>query len=270
MLNKRTALESILTKPKLTRWSDVSKSLGNEFYTLDGTRVERGQRLPKNERLPAILDSNKIVAGDLIPHTSWGSSLANMLTKTSWDKLRLPLIEQNNNVCEVCGTRHRSLDVHEVWSYAMPEQAKIKEAQQTGGVAFGVQTLEGLIAICKECHKIFHFGLANANGELEQVLSRLGAINGWSKQEVSTYYDLVADRYQQASSVYWGLDFSRVEHPDGGLTLKDSWQVYEPEPRLIENEGRFGQNITAILNNKWKHDKDKNWKPVLTVEEFNS
>lgn len=265
----RVPLESLLTRTKLARWGDVSKSLGDVFYTLEGTRIERGQSITKRERLPAIFDSSKIVAGDLIPGTSWGSSLSNMLTATSWDKLRTPLIQKNNNVCEVCGTRHSSLDVHEIWSYAMPTKAEIQEAQRSDCISFGVQKLDGLMAICKDCHKMFHLGLANVNNELDAVLSRLRAVNRWSQQQVNRYYNLVGDRYEDASKVYWGLDFSNIKHPDGGLTLKSSWNVCEQEPNLIECEGRFGQQLTAIICTPWKHHKEKQWRKALTLQEFN-
>ena len=125
---------------------------------------------------------------------------------------------------------------------------------------------------------MYHLGLANVRGELDQVLARMGAINGWSDSQVSEYYDsdsqvseyydLVAARYEQASKIYWALDFFNLRHPEGGLTLKSAWAAHEDEPRLLVNEGRFGQNVTAILNIPWKHHRDAEWHKVLTQEDF--
>lgn len=263
-------LESLLTRPKLTQWDDISKVFGDTFYTLDGVLFERGQPIPRGQRLPAIFKAKVVVAGDLIPSTSWGSSLSNMLTKDSWDKLRLPLIEQNNNVCQICGARHSSLDVHEVWSYAMPSQEEIWEAQDLGASAFGIQSLDGLMAICEECHKMFHLGFANVNKELDAVLSRLAAVNGWTQEQVNNYSALVGDRYEATSEAYWALDFSNTRHPDDGLTLKPAWASMIDEPRLLETEGRFGRQVTAILGIPWKHHKDTQWRKVLTSKDFES
>jgi hypothetical protein len=269
-LQFQAPLESLLQKNALTRWSHISPIFGDDFYTLDGEHFKRGQPLPKGQRLPAMFKPKEIVAGDLIPNTSWGSSLSNMLTKGSWDKLRIPLIEKNNNVCQICGTRHASLDVHEVWSYALPSQEEIWEAQDMGAAAFGIQRLDDLMAICKECHKMFHLGFANVNNELDAVLSRLAAVNGWSQEQVSSYSDLVGKRYEDASEAYWALDFTNIQHPDGGLTLKANWGAMKDEPRLLESEGRFGQQVTALLGIPWKHYKDTEWSKVVTLQDFES
>lgn len=268
MLEKRAPLEGLLSREALTKWSAVDGSLGDLFYSLDGAAIERGKHVPRGHRLPVVLNSQKIVCGDLIPDTSWGSSLSNMLTKKSWDAIRHPLIEKNNNVCEVCGTRHKTLDVHEVWGYSFPSETEVQKAQEQGASAFGTQSLDGLVTVCTECHKMYHLGLANVRGELDQVLARMGAINGWSDSQVSQYYDLVAARYEQASKIYWALDFFNLRHPEGGLTLKSAWAAHEDEPRLLANEGRFGQNVTAILNIPWKHHKDAEWHKALTQEDF--
>lgn len=269
-LQFRAPLESLLKRPDLTHWRDISEVFGDDFYTLDGEHFQRGQSIPLGKRLPAIFKSKEIVAGDLIPHTSWGSSLSNMMTRGSWDKLRIPLIKKNSNVCQICGTHHSSLDVHEIWSYALPGKEEIYDAQKSGAAAFGIQRLDGLMAICKECHKMFHLGLANANNELDSVLSRLAAVNGWSKEQVNKYFDLVGDRYEAASEAYWALDFSSTQHPDGGLTLKSTWVSMPDEPRLLESEGRFGQQVTAVLGIPWKHHKDAEWRKVLTLQDFDS
>ncbi len=269
-LQFRAPLESLLKRPDLTHWRDISEVFGDDFYTLDGEFFQRGQPIPRGQRLPAIFKPKEVVAGDLIPSTSWGSSLSNMLTKNSWNKLRIPLIEKNNNVCQICGSRHNSLDVHEVWSYALPSQEEIWDAQDLGGAAFGIQRLDGLMAICEKCHKMFHLGFANVNNELDAVLSRLAAVNGWSKKQVDSYADLVGDRYEAATEAYWALDFASIHHPDGGLTLKSAWTALEDEPRLLEFESSFGRQVTAVLGIPWKRYKDTQWSKVLTFDEFES
>lgn len=53
------------------------------------------------------------------PHSgsSWGSSLANLLTKPSWDAVRFPLIRARDNTCQLCEVRHGSMECHDIWAY---------------------------------------------------------------------------------------------------------------------------------------------------------
>src|SRR3546814_17266667 len=52
---------------------------------------------------------------DLIPETSWCSSLANMLSTRSWKLLRDVVIARVGG-CEDCGSRANT-ECHELWSY---------------------------------------------------------------------------------------------------------------------------------------------------------
>ena len=67
--------------PEFIRWFGSSKVV-DQFHDLDGGAIERGESyLGAGRRLPAVLDTGKTVVGDLIPVTSWGSSLANLLVR---------------------------------------------------------------------------------------------------------------------------------------------------------------------------------------------
>lgn len=166
---------------------------GDLFYMLDGRKIRRGEFTSGDlSRLPAVLDNNQTVCGDLIPSSSWGSSLANLLTKKSWDTLRHPLIEKNNHVCQLCGCKKKVLDVHEVWSYDFPKQEDLDQASANENItAFGLQTLQGLMTICKKCHECFHLGLALVNGRLDIALERLAGLNCWDGEQVNDYYHTV-------------------------------------------------------------------------------
>lgn len=178
-----------LAKSSARPWAKLPKSFGDRFTCSDGSVIIRGQDYEVGPHLPNVLHPNKLVIGDLIPRTSWGASLANLLSKTSWDKLRHPLIDQCGRACQLCGDGTlRSYDVHEIWSYQMPTPQEIKQAYAQGSLAFGVQTLEGLMMLCPKCHACFHLGLANAKGRLGTVLSRLKVLNNWTGQQLGLYH----------------------------------------------------------------------------------
>lgn len=259
----RRQIESIFNRTPITKWSHVHPMFGDVFFDLDGNRIARGQPLKNNGRLPAVLDNNRKVVGDLIPDSSWGSNLANLLTKTSWDKLRNPIIERNNFVCELCGQQHTQLDVHEVWSYDFPSDEDIRTCPK-GCTVYGTQKIKGLIAICKLCHLCFHLGFANVQDKLPQTLNRLAALNAWQPHETAIYHKAVMSRFKEASSFGWLLDLSAIQHPDGGFAVKSPWKLFEADPRFITSENDYGgQNVTAILGAHWKFAREADWrKPI--------
>lgn len=246
-----------LIKTSACPWDLLPRSFGDKFTCSNGQVIVRGQEVPLSSQLPVLLHPTKVVVGDLIPHTSWGASLANLLTKSSWDKLRHPLIEASGNACQLCGNGTlRSYDVHEIWSYQMPSPQEVEQARQGQSLALGVQTLEGLLVLCTKCHACFHLGGANAQNRLSSVLSRLRIINNWSASQLGLYKRLVFQRWEHHNQVPWILDFSNLTHPDGGLTISSSWQELDM-PGLFLRSGQ----ITAISGISWRFPSTKTWSP---------
>jgi hypothetical protein len=169
-------LSSLFQRTPIKKWDDVHEMFGDVFFDLDGNKIQRGQNLGSDRaRRPAVINNERTVVGDLIPSTSWGSSLANLLTKQSWDCLRIPLIQKNHSVCELCGKSFNTLDVHEVWNYEFPPENEWEQRNES--TVFGTQKLAGLMAICRDCHRCFHLGMAKVDGVLEPTLKRLAALN---------------------------------------------------------------------------------------------
>ena len=251
------------TKTPLTGWSQVAPMFGSAFRTSDGRTIRRHDRFEINDRLPALLHPTRVVQGDLIPRTSWGASLSNLLTKKSWDALRHPLIAQQSNACELCGTAdlHR-FDVHEVWCYRMPAIETMRWAAERGALAFGVQALEGLMVLCQKCHACFHLGFAQSQGHLPAVLGRLRALNRWSKAEVDTYVRTVFQRHGVHSQAHWLLDFAKLTHPDGGLVFQGHWRLLDDGSGLLNK----GDQFTGIGNIAWRFSKEKEWRPARGFE----
>ena len=260
-------LSSLIQRTKISSWKHIPAEFGDRFFSLDGGRIARGDRLTSDERTPALLSNAKSTLGDLIPRTSWGSSLSNLLTWDSWNALRKPLIARNNNVCELCGSMARSLDVHEVWSYHYPERGVA--FRSSTGLKVGVQCLEGLMTLCSDCHKCFHLGRAHIENKFDLVMKRLMGLNNWDKAQADKYYQMVSKRWDKSNQYAWFLDFSGVEHPAGLFEVKPSWSRPKGESGTLWAENKFGPpNYTAILNQSWKIYGETAVEPALSFEQI--
>lgn len=154
---------------------------------------------------------------DLIPSTSWFSSLANLLAPGAWHRIRKEVIERDVS-CRECGSRW-SLEVHELWDYSQPN---------------GVQTLTGFELLCSRCHETRHLGLASVRGRFEQVFQRLAMLNRLGESELAPYHRAVIDLYELRSSRNWTLNLELVH----GRALKLANSVKrEPSGRLVGRKG---------------------------------
>ena len=180
--------------------------------------------------------------GDLIPETSWGSSLANLLTKGCWDKLRQRTFALTGHGCEICGSA-RKLECHELWEYhePLPEYAAKN--------ACGVQRLLKLIALCSACHETHHLGFANARGRFETVGERITAYNRWSQEEFKQYVEFLYARYERRSTCSWVLDVSCVA--EGGFVVQGKWRLQDNG--FLCCDTHTGTSETMLLGVRWQH-----------------
>ncbi|KUY63384.1 hypothetical protein WI25_28690 [Burkholderia cepacia] len=263
-------MAELFPRYNLRTWEDVDPLFGDVVFTLDGRPVFRAEYPADDERLPAVIDNDQTVTGDLIPESSFGASLYNLLTDRSWDALRLPLIEANHHVCQLCGIQRHSLDVHEIWDYEFPPDEEIERVERLGEVLFGTQRLAGLMSVCDECHLCFHLGFANSRGRLDEALDRLRRLNFWDPEDVEAYWQEVGDRWEKASRIYWMLDFGGLSHPDGGLVVQPSWRIHPADPKVLTRRNRLhNENLTILLNIPWRFSFEKQWRPMISDLDLN-
>lgn len=257
------SLESLIHSNRFDEWDDIHPMFGDVFFSLDGLPLFRGD-WPSDEfrqRRPALLDNKQTVCGDLIPETSWGASLYNLLTSTSWNGLRLPLLERNHYTCECCGIQRKTLEAHEIWECHFPDQDEIDQCRENNWLVMGVQKLVRLISVCEDCHLCFHLGYANSIGKLDQTLDRLRALNKWTNQQIIDYEQLVFERWNQANEFHWQLDFSNVQHPLGGLVINSQWKIHPDSVNFLTRINKFGdENLTVLLNTPWRFSKESDWR----------
>jgi hypothetical protein len=141
---------------------------------------------------------------ELVPKTCWYTNVRSNVSKSKWDKLRKKCYRLANHKCEVCGKPGR-VECHEVWHY--DDETKI-------------QKLIGLIALCKNCHKTKHFGLAQINGEEEIVIHHLMKINEITKEEAIAYISKISKQWEDRSYYLWKLDISFLDQYDNNSNVQ--------------------------------------------------
>lgn len=80
---------------------------------------------------------------ELIPESTWGKSLAQLLPREVWDDLRREVYDAFNHTCAVCGTTDKQLHCHEIWKFDDKKH---------------IQYLVGFKCLCVDCHDVKHWG----------------------------------------------------------------------------------------------------------------
>jgi 5-methylcytosine-specific restriction endonuclease McrA len=151
---------------------------------------------------------------ELIPHTSFYSNVRSQVTKEKWNKIRFICYRLADNKCEICGETGKqqgyehNVECHEVWDYNVKSNA---------------QVLTGLIALCPNCHKCKHIGLAETNGELHIVYKQLMKVNAMTEDEVQSYIKEEYEKWKELNKVAWYLDISYI---DKYLSNNDPFEAF--------------------------------------------
>jgi hypothetical protein len=205
--------------------------------------------------------SIKPLFGDLIPYSSWASNLSRLLTRSSWDRIRRPIIEASGHRCEICGAKEsgKEIDCHEQWEYHEPIFAGKR----------GIQKLVGLWVMCADCHATMHLTRSNS-GRGSDALERLRRIGRMSEREVQAYRAFVFDRLDKRSKVNWVLDVSSLAGPEP-LVVHSAWTL-DAEGLLNRdnqvNEEKTIRSQTMLLGAAWTFSvKDSPIYPARAVED---
>jgi len=140
---------------------------------------------------------------ELVSKHSWGKSLAQLLPKVLWDRLRRLIYRRYNWTCQICSTYGVEVHCHEVWTY--DDRRKI-------------QILKDLACLCKECHNIKHWGrtiFLRHEGKIpqsyiDQLRKHFCTVNGCTEQDMIDHIVEVGDKNQMRSRYRYKIDFSRV------------------------------------------------------------
>ena len=134
---------------------------------------------------------------ELVPDSCWYSNLRSLLSKKQWDFLRADAKARAGGKCAICGKQTSSLDAHERWSYDIEK---------------GVQKLEDIIAVCKDCHSVIHIGYTQLKGNEVRAEKHFMKVNNCSYAEYRKALGIANELHQQRNSVSeWKLDLTYLK-----------------------------------------------------------
>ncbi|MBE7083579.1 MAG: hypothetical protein E7373_03135 [Clostridiales bacterium] len=106
---------------------------------------------------------------ELVPDGCWYSNLRSILSKAQWEFIRNDARERAGGRCMVCGKKSNSLEAHERWSYDEKN---------------GIQKLEDVVAVCKDCHSVMHIGHTQLKkGNIEKYENHFMKVNNCTYAE---------------------------------------------------------------------------------------
>jgi hypothetical protein len=142
---------------------------------------------------------------ELVPSSSWFNNVRSAVTKKQWDYLKSQVSSKAWNVCEICGgvgPKH-PVECHEIWHY---DNKKL------------IQKLEGMIALCPDCHMVKHIGLAGIRGKRAQALHHLMYVNNMTSKEAEAYIEGAFKVWAERSAKTWTLDLTHLQ--EYGVDIK--------------------------------------------------
>jgi hypothetical protein len=113
-----------------------------------------------------------------IPARSRRASLAQLLPRPLWDRLRRSVYRRAGHRCRACG-RAGQLHCHEIWGYHDPT---------------GCQSLRGVRALCQDCHRATHILFTHDSDERQRLLEHYTRVNGLSWEQAVQH---VRDAYRR-------------------------------------------------------------------------
>ena len=178
---------------------DEAKSLGARWDINEKKwYVSNGDSARFRKWLPSV--SQKLTRPELtmemIPEPLHYMSVRDILP-SSWERIRSATI-LNSKVdgkpqCEICGGSNQALHAHEQWSYDDHSS---------------VQKLAGLMAICGDCHRCKHMGLAQIKGKLDMAYAHYQLHRGVSYETAVREHRRASAEAEKRGKFIWHQDFA--------------------------------------------------------------
>ena len=117
-----------------------------------------------------------------------------VLPKEQWDYIKAEVKRRAGGRCEICGKRTAFTDAHECWEYDEEN---------------GVQKLKGIIAVCKDCHAVIHYGRTSLKGDPIRAEEQYMKVNGATYAEFRAALKKANEEHIRRNRVAeWKLDLS--------------------------------------------------------------
>jgi 5-methylcytosine-specific restriction endonuclease McrA len=139
-----------------------------------------------------------ILTIELVPQSCWFSNVRSAVSKKQWDIIKREVSDKAYAICQICGDigpKH-PVECHEIWHY---DDKKL------------IQKLNGMIALCPDCHMVKHIGLAQVRGQGEKALKHFMKVNKLKKIEAEKYIDEAFALWAVRSNNNWLLDLDHLK-----------------------------------------------------------
>ena len=146
---------------------------------------------------------------EMVPQPLWNLNLRYLLKQKKWDQIRKRELKRVKNekyqyVCEICKNPKDVLDCHEIWNY---------------DDEFKIQTLTGLMMLCKRCHLIKHIGFATnlameGKCNFDNLIRHFCMINKLNADDFYDHYEQQVALWDERSKHKWTQDLKFItEYP---------------------------------------------------------
>ena len=132
-----------------------------------------------------------------VPVSTWGKSLANLLPKKEWDKIRHESYKEANYECEVCGEVNLTLHCHEKWIWNNRSR---------------IQRLVGIEVCCELCHSVHHFGRSQevrSKQYVERLVAHWCKINEKTKRDFKLHQLQIFEINKKRANIYYQVKVGR-------------------------------------------------------------
>lgn len=134
----------------------------------------------------------------LVPDGCWKLNLRSILTKKEWDLIKELIKNKAEGKCCICGKKTKFLDAHECWLYNEEK---------------GIQILDDIIAVCKDCHSVIHIGRTQLVGNIEKAEKHYMKVNNCSYAEFCHDLGIANQEHLRRNKVSeWMLDVSKLKN----------------------------------------------------------
>lgn len=142
-----------------------------------------------------------ILTIDMIPSTSFMDNVRKAVSKESWDVIRRETYAKYGHACGTCRATDCVLECHEIWEFDDVNN---------------VQKLNGLIALCSECHRIKHFGFAlhladQGKLDIEPLLKHFRKVNKCKTVTFKRHFQESIKVWEIRSTKQWTVDLGECQ-----------------------------------------------------------
>lgn len=145
-----------------------------------------------------------------IPSSSAMASVAKLLPRAEWDRIRRSVYKRAGYRCQICG-RDARLNCHEVWYHN----------ERTG-----YQWLMGFEALCDDCHGVKHILSTRNRATFDRLANHFMEVNRVGYQEFQSYLRDTRLRQRELNKREWHISFGNYSFRIPSLKNREQRKRY--------------------------------------------